>query len=90
MKYWPHQLGGSRLLNVQGPQQHQPSFQRTYALPRREGEARYSVHRIGKPTEQQKKEALEGLRQLQAKATAAMEAAGKTEDDPMRDILEDD
>ena len=55
-----------------------------------QGEARYSVHRIGKPTEQQKKEALAGLRKLQEKATAAMKEAGKTEDDLMREILEDD
>ena len=55
-----------------------------------QGEARYSVHRVGKPTEQQKKEALAGLRKLQEKATAAMKEAGKTEADLMREILEDD
>jgi len=55
-----------------------------------QGEARYSVHRIGKPTEQQKEEALRGLRKLQEKADASMKKHGKTEDDLMRVILEDD
>lgn len=55
-----------------------------------QGEVRYSVHRVGPPTEQQKQEALEGLRKLQAKASAAIENAGKDEDDLMREILEDD
>ena len=55
-----------------------------------QGEARYSVHRIGKPTEQQKAEALQGLGKLQEKADASMKKHGKTEDDLMRVILEDD
>ena len=55
-----------------------------------QGEARYSVHRIGKPTEQQKAAALQGLRKLQEKSDAAMKKHGKTEDDVMRVILEDD
>ena len=55
-----------------------------------QGEARYSVHRIGKPTEQQKEEALQGLRKLQERADASMKKHGKTEDDLMRVILEDD
>ncbi len=55
-----------------------------------QGEARYSVHRIGKPTEQQKEEALRGLRELQKKADASMKKHGKTEDDLMEVILEDD
>ena len=55
-----------------------------------QGEARYSVYRIGKPTEQQKEEALEGLKELQKKADASMKKHGKTEDDLMEVILEDD
>jgi len=55
-----------------------------------QGEARYSVYRIGKPTEQQKEEALQGLRKLQAKSDASMKKHGKTEDDLMGVILEDD
>ena len=55
-----------------------------------QGEARYSVHRIGRPTEQQKKEALEGLRKLQKRADASMKKHGKTEDDLVQEILKDD
>ena len=55
-----------------------------------QGEARYSVHRIGKPTEQQKQDALQGLRKLQERADASMKKHGKTEDDLMKVILEDD
>ena len=55
-----------------------------------QGEARDSVHRIGKPTEHQKEQALEGLRKLQEKADASMKKHDKTEDDLMRVILEDD
>ena len=53
-----------------------------------QGKARYSVHRIGKPTDRQKKEALEGLRQIQEKATAALKEAGKTEEDLMGEIID--
>jgi hypothetical protein len=55
-----------------------------------QGQAAYSVHRCGKPTAEQKQEALEGLRKLQAKADAAMKQAGKTEDDLIQEILKDD
>ncbi len=55
-----------------------------------QGRPAYSVHRCGKPTDQQKQEALKGLRKLQAKADAAMKEAGKTEDDLIQEILEDD
>jgi hypothetical protein len=55
-----------------------------------QGEARYSVHRVGKPTEQQKEQALEDLRKLQEKSDASMKKHGKSEDDLMRVILEDD
>ncbi len=55
-----------------------------------QGEARYSVYRIGKPTDQQKEEALQGLRKLQERADASMKKHGKTENDLMEVILEDD
>jgi hypothetical protein len=55
-----------------------------------QGQAAYSVYRCGKPTTQQKEKALAGLRQLQAKADAAMKEAGKTEEDLIQEILKDD
>jgi hypothetical protein len=55
-----------------------------------QGEAQYSVYRVGPPTAEQKQAALEGLRKLQEKADASMKQQGKTEADVMKVILEDD
>jgi hypothetical protein len=55
-----------------------------------QGQVAYSVYRCGKPTRQQKAKALAGLRQLQARADAAMKEAGKTEEDLIQEILKDD
>ncbi len=54
------------------------------------GTVRYGVIPYRKPTDQQKQRAWVTLRRLQKKAAASMKKHGVTEDDVMREILEDD
>jgi hypothetical protein len=55
-----------------------------------QGEARYGVVPYRKPSDQQKQQAWEKLKEYQRRAAASMKKHGVTEDDVMRVILEDD
>ena len=55
-----------------------------------QGQARYGVVAYRKPSDQQKQQAWEKLKEYQRRAEASMKKHGVTEDDVMRVILEDD